>query len=269
MDPANDSGWQAAESRRMIEDARALVAIAQGLARARQPRGAADAEAAARVSPGPAGAVLIHALSVHDGDLSIRAVGGAPTTPILVLLDDAPGVPEFLPEPTDVGLEQPTEESVRRATERHVREALRRGPSENHILDLVESIRDSAIVIDRQRTVLYLNPSATALLQRLTGRTGPFLGQPIEVAFPPALSPTTRPAIHAALVHADASHIEDPQLHHGIALDIAIFPHPNGATLLVRDVTERRNIEAELIETRLRLARAESLLRARDDEVPA
>lgn len=267
MDPTDDSDWRVAESRRMIADARALVSIAESLAERDPRRGTGNVAVRRRAGPGSAGAVLIHAVSLHAEDVAFRPAGAPPSmVPILVLLDDAPALPEFLPEGTAVGLDMPTEEALRSAIERHVREALGRSPSEHHVFDLVESIQDGVIVIDRQRTVAYLNASATALLQTLTGRTGPFVGQPLGTAFPPALSATTRPAIHDALVHADASRVEDPERHRGIALDIAIFPHPHGATLLVRDATRRRDVEAELIETRLRLARAESRLRARADE---
>lgn len=270
MKPAKDADWRAAESRRMIADARALVSMAESLAEHDRLRGAPDVDVLRTATPGSTGAVLIHAVSLRGLDVaSLAASDSAAALPILVLLDDAPAVPAFLPEGAHVDLAHPTEEGLRSAIERHVRGALGHSPSQHHILDLVESIRDSVIVIDRERTVAYLNPCATALLQTLTGRTGPFVGEPLGTAFPPSLSAPVRPAIEDALVHADESRIEDPTRHHGIALDIAIFPHPQGATLLMRDATQRWNIEAELIDTRLSLARAEARLRARGDEAPA
>lgn len=266
IDTPIGSGWREAESRRMIEDARALVSMAQSLADART----VDAEVHRRAGAPSAAAVLVHAVSLHEEDVAPRPAGAlAPGVPILVLLDEAPATPEFLPEGADVDLDKPTEEAVRMAIERRVRGALEQPPSTHHLLDLVESLGDAVIAVDRRETVVYLNPRATALLQTLTGRTGPFVGQPLGTAFPPALSATTRPAIHDALAHANATRVEDPERHRGIALDIAIFPYPDGATLLVRDATRRRDVEAELIETRLSLARAESRLSARDDEASA
>lgn len=255
----------------MIEDARALVALAESLAATNAQRAAAAGALQPRpATMAPAGAVLVHAVSLHGKDVAFRSAS-APVgdLPIIVLLDDAPAVPDFLPDGVDVDLDDPTDEAVRGAIVKRVRDALQRSPVEFHVLDLVESIQDAVIVIDRQSTVSYLNASATALLQTLTRRSGPFVGQPLAKVFPPALSASARPAIQNALDHASASRVEDPERHHGIALDIAIFPHPQGATLLVRDVTRRRDIEAELIETRSSLARAESRLRARDDEASA
>jgi PAS domain-containing protein len=253
----------------MIEDARALVSIAEGLRGLNPNRDPPDATST-RPSPSAGGrAVLVHAVSIDEGDGGRVQADDKPPLPlpILVLLDDAPAVPDFLPETDDIG---PTlsEEQVHRAIERRVRGALNRAPTERYVSDLVESIQDAVIVIDRQRTVVYLNTSAVSLLQSLTRRTGPFVGQPIASAFPPAASATVRPAIQDALVHADASRVEDPERHRGLALDIAIFPNPHGATLLVRDVTERKDIEAELVEARLSLARAEARLRTRGDEAP-
>lgn len=270
MDPTNESDWRVAESRRMIADARALVSIARSLSPVARSRDGTDGDILADTPRASPGVVLIHAVSLPSEDVAYRSASGRHSTaPIFVLLNDAPTFPEFLPEDIEVDMDDPTEGSLQSAIERHVREALGRSPSENHILDLVESIQDGVIVIDRHRTVVYLNPGATALLQTLTGRTGPFVGQPLARAFPPALSPTLRPAIFDALVHGEASHVSEPERHRGLALDVALFPHPHGATLLVRDGTERRDIEAELIETRVSLARAESRLRARDDEASA
>jgi PAS domain-containing protein len=251
----------------MIEDARALVSIAEGLRDMNPSRDPPDGTSI-RPPPSVGGrAVLVHAVSIDEGEGGrAQADDTLPRPlPILVLLDDAPAVPDFLPESADAGAPI-TEEQIRGAIEQRVREALDRTPTEHYVSDLVESIQDAVIVIDRQRTVVYLNTSAVSLLQSLTRRTGPFVGQPIASAFPPAASATVRPAIQDALVHADASRVEDPERHRGRALDIAIFPNPHGATLLVRDVTERKDIEAELVETRLSLARAEARLRARDDE---
>lgn len=256
----------------MIDDARALVSIAESLRDWNPSRDAADATGLRPASCETARAVLIHAVSIDEGDLDRAPLDGGPATralPILVLLDDAPEVPVFLPEEADIDLANPTEEGVRRAVELRVREALGPPPVEHRVLDVVESIQDAVIVIDRQRAIVYLNTSAASLLQTLTGRTGPFVRQPLASAFPPAASATLRPAIQDALLHAEASRVEDPERHRGLALDVAVFPNPHGATLLVRDVTERKDIEAELVEARLSLARAEARLRARDDEAPA
>ncbi|HLE96821.1 MAG TPA: PAS domain-containing protein [Candidatus Thermoplasmatota archaeon] len=245
-----------------------LVSMAEGL---RDPTQVPQDARHARTSTGGGSrAIVVHAVSIADSG-ETRPVEETPTrpSPILVLLDDAPAVPDFLPEGADLDPADPTEEQVRRAIEQHVREALNHSPMEHCLLDLVESIQDAVVVIDRRSIVLHLNTRAVALLQTMTRRTGPFVGQPLASVFPPAASATLRPAIHEALVHAGASRVDDPERHRGLALEVAIFPHPQGATLLIRDVTERKDLEAELIETRLARARAEARLRAYDSEAPA
>lgn len=255
--PTPTSHWRALEARRLMEDARALASIAESLR---------DGAAPPRIDlPTPAGAILIHAMTIDDAPPAPPAHGPTPT---LVLLDDAPVAPEFLlADPGE--LASPTEEQARGLIARAIRGALDRAPSEHQLIDLVESIQDAVIVVDRQRKILYLNASATSLLQTLTLRTGPFVGQPLGTSFPPAASATIGPAIQAALLDADASRVSDPERHRGLALDVAIFPNPYGATLLVRDVTGRRELETRLSAIRVSLARAEALLRARDDEAPA
>jgi PAS domain-containing protein len=273
--------WRALESRRLIDDARALVDMAEGL-RGRH----ADPPEPIRRSSSPnavSRAVLVHAVSI-DADTSDpsgsayrgrrdapdQAPSGASAarrpTPLIVLLDDAPRVPEFLPEGEDLDAADPTEEQIQRAIELRVRKALDRPLAEHAVLDILGSIQDAVMAIDRQRVLTYLNAAAVSLLQSLTRRTGPFVGEPLANAFPPAASATIAPAIHDALVHADASRVDDPERHRGLALDVSVFPDPHGATLVVRDATLRKDIEAELIETRVALSRAEAHLRALEGE---
>jgi len=245
--PTDAPHWRIAESRRLIDDARSLLSSAEALREW-------DTGSGPRAPP-TSGAVLVHALILDE-----PAASGP--MPVLVLLGDAPSSTLFLPTETDPA--DPSEDGVRAAIERTIRGALGQPPPDHHAIDLIESIQDAVLVIDRRQDLTYLNPSATALLQTLTSRTGPFLGQPLATAFPPAASAAVLPAIQAALVDAETSRVTDPARHHGLALDIAIFPTPHGATLLVRDVSERKDLEAELSSTRASLARAVAQLEERD-----
>lgn len=246
----------------MAEDARALAAMAASVREWGSDRMLAPAQAAAAVE----GAILVHAMTLDADAFKGPPVSGAPPPTILVLLEDGPAIPTFLTE--DASLDDAPADRVRRAIDARLREGLRRPPDGVHALDLLESVQDAIIAIDRERLVLYLNASAVALAQSLTSRTGPFVGRPLALAFPPAAGATLRPAIQAALVHATPDRVEEPGRHRGRALDVAVFPNPGGATLLIRDITKRKDTEAQLIDARVDLARAGALLHARDDPGP-
>lgn len=250
----------------MIADARALVSLAEGLRDWAPERRVEEARSRGPPSRAAASAVLVHAMSLVDlGEEVARSAPRSQAGPrMLVLLDDVPAVPSFLPDDADSDVA--TVGVARAAIEQGLRGAAARAPLTRLILDLVECMQDAILAIDRDRTVTYLNPSGVALLQSLTNRTGPFVGEPLAKAFPPATSPTLRPAIERALRDADATRVEDPERHRGLVLDVAVFPNPDGATLLLRDVTARRDIEAELVEARLSLARAARREAALDDE---
>ncbi|MHB8604691.1 MAG: PAS domain-containing protein [Thermoplasmatota archaeon] len=248
------------ESRRLLRDARSLLDDgwrARGASAAPQ---ASDAHTSPARSESGARAVIVHAITVDaDGESHVRGDADRATraSPILVMLADTPAIPEFLPpEEASPPSQAPVRKEIAEAFERHVGAALHPSPPVEDALDLVESIQDAILMIDRRSLILYANTSAISLLQSLTSRTGPFVAQPLANAFVPAATVTLRPALDAALHHAETARIEDPERHRGRAFDVAIFPNPRGATLLIRDITGRKDTEAELREVRIALRRA-------------
>lgn len=210
-------------------------------------------------------AVLPRAILVHPADLrearmlfaAIARTENARGLPLLAVLDESPGDPDALPPGADAYLVDPSPDDLMAALDDHVVTAWSRSLGGQHALDILESLDDGVLVIDRAQRVVHHNPAGLAFVQRTTRRSGTLLGRALEAAVPAFAAAHARSAVRAALIHGATSHFElrlEP-----LWLSVDVFPNPDGATVVVRDTTERHTLEDALLETRMRLARSEKV----------
>lgn len=175
--------------------------------------------------------------------------------PLLVVFDEAPADPDALLPGADAYLVDPTADDLIEAMGQHVVANWSRAIADEHALDLVESLGDAVLVVDRAHRIVYHNPNGLALVQRTTRISSPILGTPVERALPSFGEGVLRLALAAGLQHGEGSRTEarmDP-----LWVSVDIFANPHGVTVVARDVTERHELEAALFDTRMRLARSE------------
>ena len=177
--------------------------------------------------------------------------------PVLAVLDAAPAQPEDLPAGADAYLVDPSNDDLLEALGQHVVTAWSRALGGQQALDIIESLDDSVLVVDRLHRVVYHNPKGLALVQRTSRRSGTLLGSLVERALPAFEEGPAKIALEAGLARGETAHLETRVADMWVSLDI--FPNPDGATIIARDITVRHELEATLLETRMRLAHSEKL----------
>ncbi|HUR68394.1 MAG TPA: ATP-binding protein [Candidatus Thermoplasmatota archaeon] len=206
----------------------------------------------------PPRAILIQPADLHEaaeliGD--IRRLDLARRIPILAVLGDAPTDAVVLPPGADAYLIDPTPEDLIEAIGQHVVATWSRDLGGEHALDLIESLGDAVLVVDRAHRIVYHNSSGLALVQRATHQSATILGSLVERALPSFVEGQLQHALRAGLEHGETSHVEQRMGPLWVGLDV--FANPDGVTLVARDITERHRLEEALLETRMSLARSE------------
>jgi len=131
---------------------------------------------------------------------------------------------------------------------------------EQHLAEILDSITDGVIVLDRNGTVLYVNRA----VEQLSGRPREeFIGRPTWEAFAEAFTPElfwqyARAAQERKPVALEAYY---PPL--GVWFEVRVSPWSGGLTLLCTDITARKRAEKERSEALAREERA----RAQAEEV--
>lgn len=187
----------------------------------------------------------------------IRGAGQARGIPLLAILGEAPTDPDALPPGADAYLVDPTPDDLVDAIGQHVVATWSRALGGEHALDLIESLGDAVLVVDRAHRIVYHNPNGLALVQRTTRLSTAILGSRIERAFPSFEGGRPKEALRAGLEHGEESRLEVRMGSLWIGLDVCA--NPDGVTIVARDVTDRRALETTLLETRMRLARSEKV----------
>ncbi|WP_447762662.1 PAS domain-containing protein [Sphingopyxis panaciterrae] len=118
---------------------------------------------------------------------------------------------------------------------------------------LVESIRDGAIVIDRQWRILAVNPAASDMLERAAST---LVGEELTIALPQLSGSLLFQHIMRLIDHRERFSGDVPAiLRPRQWLRVDLVPLPVGGALLLRDVTERMD-NAATSDTRQALATA-------------
>lgn len=206
----------------------------------------------------PPRAILLHPVDLSEATSllgEVARVESARGIPVLAVLAESPLDPEELPPGADAYLIDPSPDDLFEALAQHVLTAWSRAVGAQQALDIIESLDDAVLVVDRAHRVVYHNPRGLALVQRTSRRSGTLLGALVERAMPDMGEPATQKALQAALEHAETSHLERPV--GALWLSFDVFPNPDGATIVSRDITQRHELEASLLDARARLARSE------------
>lgn len=204
--------------------------------------------------------VLLHAADARGVHALLREAASSAVArgvPVVAVVAEAPADPDEMPVGADAYLVDPTADDLLEVLGRHVAVPWSRTVGGQHALDILDSLEDAVLVVDRERRVAYHNASGLAMTQRASGRNDPLLGSVAEHALPALADEAARRALRAGLEDGERSHLEVASGAAWLSLDV--HPGPDGATLIVRDVTRRRALEEALLETRVRLARSEKV----------
>ena len=139
-------------------------------------------------------------------------------------LDEEEGV-EFI---IDITQSKRAEEELRKSGER--------------ITNILESITDAFVAVDRQWRFTYINERALTTLQRTREE---LLGKNMWEEFPEAVGLPAYREYHRAMTSGTSVHFEEfnPQL--GIWVEINAYPSEGGLAIYFRDITERKRAEVE------------------------
>jgi PAS domain S-box-containing protein len=139
--------------------------------------------------------------------------------------------------------------SLRLAVERQrrlVQEQASRSAAEaaqQRIADTLESITDGFFSLDRQRRFTYVNRHAEAIVGRPRGE---LLGRTLQEEFPDAAGSRFEAELGAVLERETPSSVEEYFAARGAWLEFRIFPSPEGASVYMRDVSDRKRAEEAL-----------------------
>jgi PAS domain S-box-containing protein len=143
-------------------------------------------------------------------------------------LDEEEGV-EFI---IDITQSKRTEEELRKSGER--------------ITNILESITDAFVAVDRQWRFTYVNERASTTLQRTREE---LLGKNMWEEFPEAVGLPAYREYHRAMTSGASVHFEEFNPWLGIWVEITAYPSEGGLAVYFRDITERKRAEETLRES--------------------
>ncbi|MBV8880716.1 MAG: PAS domain S-box protein [Planctomycetaceae bacterium] len=111
---------------------------------------------------------------------------------------------------------------------------------------ILESIKDSFIVFDREFRYRYLNPAAVALLGRSREE---LIGRTFWDVFPATRGSLADRELHRAMNDGVSVRFEESYPAWGRWYENRAFPSPEGLTVLVTDITDRKRAETALRES--------------------
>jgi PAS domain S-box-containing protein len=139
--------------------------------------------------------------------------------------------------------------SLRLAVERQrrlVEEQASRSTAEaaqQRIADILESITDGFFSLDRQRRFTYVNRHAEALVGRPRSE---LLGRTLQEEFPDAAGSLFVAEIDTVLERGAPSSVEEYFAARNAWLEFRIYPSPEGASVYMRDISDRKRAEEAL-----------------------
>jgi PAS domain S-box-containing protein len=147
-------------------------------------------------------------------------------------LDDEEGV-EFI---IDITQSKRSEEELRKSGEL--------------ITNILESITDAFVAVDRQWRFTYLNERALTTLQRTREE---LLGKSMWEEFPEAVGLPAYREYHRAMASGNSVHFEEFNPWLDIWVEINAYPSEGGLAIYFRDITERKRAEVERDRLRTRV----------------
>jgi PAS domain S-box-containing protein len=139
-------------------------------------------------------------------------------------LDEEEGV-EFI---IDITQSKRAEEELRKSGER--------------ITNILESITDAFVAVDRQWRFTYINERALTTLQRTREE---LLGKNMWEEFPEAVGLPAYREYHRAMTSGNSVHFEEFNPWLDIWVEINAYPSEGGLAIYFRDITERKSAEEE------------------------
>ena len=139
-------------------------------------------------------------------------------------LDEEEGV-EFI---IDITQSKRAEEELRKSGER--------------ITNILESITDAFVAVDRQWRFTYINERALTTLQRTREE---LLGKNMWEEFPEAVGLPAYREYHRAMTSGNSVHFEEFNPWLDIWVEINVYPSEGGLAIYFRDITERKRAEEE------------------------
>ncbi|XGW00485.1 MAG: PAS domain S-box protein [Leptolyngbya sp. BL-A-14] len=120
-------------------------------------------------------------------------------------------------------------------------------------VNILESITDAFMSLDRQWHLTYVNQQAAQLCQRSREE---LLGQSLWDVFPDIVGSVFDQEYHRALEHQVPVTFEEFHPSLNAWFDVRLFPSADGMSLFFLDVTERKQAQAELLEMSTALGNA-------------
>ncbi|MFN8290271.1 MAG: response regulator [Chitinophagaceae bacterium] len=153
-----------------------------------------------------------------------------------------------------------------RQTQKEREEALQNliGSEENY-RKLIERITDAFIALDREWRYTFLNQKATELIHKNREEV---MGRNVWEVFPDAVGSDTYHAFHRAL--AEQRYMSNTDYYEPLDLyqENHIYPSPDGLSVFIRNITEKKKLEKKLLEQQRReqLRITEAVLDAQEKE---
>ncbi|MDJ1171709.1 PAS domain S-box protein [Roseofilum sp. BLCC_M154] len=113
------------------------------------------------------------------------------------------------------------------------------------ITKILESISDALLTVDRQTHLTYVNTQAQQLF---FAKEQELLGSLLWDLLPQFWENILKPECDRAILEQKARHLETFNLNLQKWLDVAIYPYTEGLSIAIRDISERKEAEAALLE---------------------
>ena len=120
-------------------------------------------------------------------------------------------------------------------------------------VNILESITDAFMSLNREWQLTYVNRQAAALCQRSQDE---LLGQSLWDVFPDSVGSALNQEYHRALEQQTPVTFEEFHPSLNAWFDVRLFPSADGISLFLLDVTERKHAQAELLEMSTALGNA-------------
>jgi PAS domain S-box-containing protein len=128
----------------------------------------------------------------------------------------------------------------RKATEQAIDAARQR------LQNILECMTDGFILMDRQGNYLYLNPRAERMLRR---EPGELIGKNLWREYPELRGTLVEQNLRRALASTEPMEYEEYHPGFDTYMEVRTFPTPEGVSFFLHDVTERKVLQAQVLQS--------------------